>query len=325
MNSGTYYLYEYKHDRRIRTAGFLKLTCAAAGSQLQLYARGLPPTRNESLKLFSFHTNDTVILPEILTEMNALSGNLCVRLSSAEYPLLTASSLSQIDGFFLVLPDQTLLAAVAPDIAFDTRNIQKSGQADTSMDGIDVNSIDTGDTSPENTDTDVTSTDAADTEDIADDNDLPNEPHEQDKQNDRNERNILSDIDTHTSEISAEEITPDPKPSPNSASNVRKLHRCDLSGLPRKQWYLANNSFLLHGCHNYGHLILFKEEDRYWLGVPGIYDPKEARAAEMFGFPKFTDSYNDQIPRTEDEENSYGTFGYWCRAVFPDAASPLCF
>ena len=57
MNSGTYYLYEYKHDRRIRTAGFLKLTCAAAGSQLQLHARGLPPTRNESLKLFSFHTN----------------------------------------------------------------------------------------------------------------------------------------------------------------------------------------------------------------------------------------------------------------------------
>ena len=50
MNSGTYYLYEYKHDRRIRTAGFLKLTCAAAGSQLQLHARGLPPTRNESLK-----------------------------------------------------------------------------------------------------------------------------------------------------------------------------------------------------------------------------------------------------------------------------------
>ena len=64
MNSGTYYLYEYKHDRRIRTAGFLKLTCAAAGSQLQLHARGLPPTRNESLKLCSFHTNDTVILPE---------------------------------------------------------------------------------------------------------------------------------------------------------------------------------------------------------------------------------------------------------------------
>ena len=112
MNSGTYYLYEYKHDRRIRTAGFLKLTCAAAGSQLQLHARGLPPTRNESLKLCSFHTNDTVILPEFLTEMNALSGNLCVRLSSAEYPFLTASSLSQIDGFFLVLPDQTLLGVL---------------------------------------------------------------------------------------------------------------------------------------------------------------------------------------------------------------------
>ena len=308
MNSGTYYLYEYKHDRRIRTAGFLKLTCAAAGSQLQLHARGLPPTRNESLKLCSFHANGTVILPEILTEMNALSGNLCVRLSSAEYPFLTASSLSQTDGFFLVLPDRTILAAVAPDITFDTRNIQNPGQPATN-----------------NADSNSNDADTADAEDIADDNDYLNEPNDADSDNTGADITSTGDINTRMSEITAEEITPDPEPSPNSASNVRKLHRCDLSGLPRKQWYLANNSFLLHGCHNYGHLILFKEEDRYWLGVPGIYDPKEARAAAMFGFPKFTDSYNDQIPRTEDEENSYGTFGYWCRAVFPDAASPLCF
>ena len=64
------------------------------------------------------------------------------------------------EDLILSLIHISLLAAVAPDIAFDTRNIQKSGQADTSMDGIDANSIDTGDTSPENTDTDVTSTDA---------------------------------------------------------------------------------------------------------------------------------------------------------------------
>lgn len=306
MNSGTYYLYEYKHDRRIRTAGFLKLTCTQSHTQLQLHARSLPSAQNDTLKLYSFHKNGTDILPEMFVELNTVSGNLCAKISSKEYPFLTDSSLAQTDGFFLVLPDQTILAAVAPDVSFDTRHIRKSEQADKSDADADADK-----TEPMH-DTELSDTAQSGTTDEINP-----------EVTDTAQSDTTDEINPDTTD--ATEIEVSANTELHIPSNVRKLHRCDLSGLPRKQWYLANNSFLLHGCHNYGHLILIKEDGRYWLGVPGIYDPKEARAAEMFGFPRFTDSYNDQISRTEEEENPYGTFGYWCRSVFPDAASPLCF
>lgn len=93
---------------------------------------------------------------------------------------------------------------------------------------------------------------------------------------------------------------------------VKKIQRSDMSALPRCYWHLANNSFLLHGYHNYSHLLLVEDDGRYWLGVPGVYDSREARAARLFGFPQFTDSYNEQLQLSDDEKNSQGTFGYWC-------------
>ncbi len=54
---------------------------------------------------------------------------------------------------------------------------------------------------------------------------------------------------------------------------------------------MVHNSFLLHGYYNYRHIILGKfktgDEDRYYLGVPGVYDDWEKMAAEMFGFEAF--------------------------------------
>ncbi len=94
--------------------------------------------------------------------------------------------------------------------------------------------------------------------------------------------------------------------------NIRKIQRSDLSALPRRCWHLANNSFLLHGYHNYNHLLLVEKDGHYWLGVPGIYDPREARAARLFGFPQFTDSYNKLLRLSDEEWDPQGNFGYWC-------------
>ena len=57
---------------------------------------------------------------------------------------------------------------------------------------------------------------------------------------------------------------------------------------------------------------LIEKDGHYWLGVPGIYDPREARAARLFGFPQFTDSYNDSLQLTDEECNPHENFGYWC-------------
>lgn len=94
---------------------------------------------------------------------------------------------------------------------------------------------------------------------------------------------------------------------------ARKIQRSDISKLPRRFWFLANNSFLLHGYHNYNHLLLVEEDGHVWLGVPGIYDVREARAADLFGFPQFTRSYAPILGLSEDERNDEADFGHWCR------------
>ena len=81
-----------------------------------------------------------------------------------------------------------------------------------------------------------------------------------------------------------------------------KIERRDIARLPRCEWRLANNSFLMHGYRNYHHLIFLEDEEGLWLGVPGIYHEKEGKAAEAFGFPRYLEG--------EEED-----FGYWCRKV----------
>lgn len=96
---------------------------------------------------------------------------------------------------------------------------------------------------------------------------------------------------------------------------VRKIKRQELRILPRKYWNLSNNSFLMHGYYNYNHLLLVEKDGYYLVGVPGIYSTREAHAASLFGFPRFTDEYNGTMRLTSEEQNTYGTFGYWCCEV----------
>lgn len=94
-----------------------------------------------------------------------------------------------------------------------------------------------------------------------------------------------------------------------------KIQRQGLSRLPRREWRIANNSFLLHGFYNYHHLLYIEEDGDVWIGVPGIYHEKEQEAARAFGFPEFRRLLNDEIPLEENEKNTYEDFGYWCRQI----------
>ena len=96
---------------------------------------------------------------------------------------------------------------------------------------------------------------------------------------------------------------------------VRKIQRKDMVCLPRCEWKHANNSFLVHGYYNYHHLILTVCDGQLKLGVPGVYHPQEAKAAESFGFPEFLPFEETGLALTEEETNDRETFGYWCRDV----------
>ena len=100
-------------------------------------------------------------------------------------------------------------------------------------------------------------------------------------------------------------------------SNVHyeKIQRQDLSRLPRKEWRLANNSFLLHGFYNYHHLLYIEEDGQVFIGVPGIYHEREKAAANNFGFTQFRRVMDVNIELHENETNTYEDFGYWCRQI----------
>lgn len=102
---------------------------------------------------------------------------------------------------------------------------------------------------------------------------------------------------------------------PPKGRTYEKIKRQDLARLPRKEWRLANNSFLLHGFYNYHHLLYIEEGENCWIGVPGIYHEKESAAARAFGFPQFHRITDGTLELSEEETDRYEDFGYWCRAV----------
>lgn len=83
----------------------------------------------------------------------------------------------------------------------------------------------------------------------------------------------------------------------------------DLRLLPKRYWYLGNNSFLLHGFFNYRYIILGamqeKKQKRWFLGVPGVFQSQEKVMAAIFGFPEYK---SEKV-----SEQKTGQFGYWYR------------
>lgn len=134
------------------------------------------------------------------------------------------------------------------------------------------------------------------------------EPTRQEEEQ-KSEESVRQEIEPEQEEIVEREIEPEQEENLSRIHCV-KIQRRDLARLPRCEWKLANNSFLLHGCYNYRHLAFLEYKDQLWLGVPGVYHPQEARAAEAMGFPEFIYRKDTDASSEEEEE-----FGYWCRRV----------
>ena len=88
-----------------------------------------------------------------------------------------------------------------------------------------------------------------------------------------------------------------------------KISPSDLAYLTFLPFDLGANRFLLHGYKNYKHLLLGRMEgqNRYILGIPGVFDSQEQFMAKMFGFPCFKPIRSFLKPS--------GQFGYWFRCI----------
>ena len=315
MNPGTFYLYEYENSKRTRNVGFIKTSRHYRSCILQIHARGIPVGNGASMELRAFFRGeDDVLLSEQIAVLNCFGHNISTRLSVSESRFPEGRPLAQIDGFLIKLPGNApSLFWMASDLFFDAdirklktiSTMQNEKPADSSavqnekpVDSSAVQNEKPADSSAVQSEKPVDSS-AVQNEKPADSSAVQSEKPagSSDMQN------------SHPAETAAAET------DISASTNARKIQRSEMSQLPRKFWPLANNSFLLHGYHNYGHLLLIEEDSRLWLGVPGTYAPQEARAADLFGFPRFTRSYAGLPELTAEERADDGDFGHWCRCV----------
>ncbi len=88
-----------------------------------------------------------------------------------------------------------------------------------------------------------------------------------------------------------------------------KLELRDMVLVSEKRYSLVENSFLLHGYYNYGHIILWRKEKapvKYYVGVPGNFYDKEKQVAVLYGFESFEGAV---------EPAKEGDFGYYMTEV----------
>jgi hypothetical protein len=72
---------------------------------------------------------------------------------------------------------------------------------------------------------------------------------------------------------------------------------------------LSTNSFVLHAYYNYRQMMLFRymATDKYYIGVPGIYNERQRRLAGLFGFEAFES--------LSDNSSPIDTYGYFMKNV----------
>ena len=290
MNPGSYYLYEYESCCRRRNLGFLQISSHNYSYLLTLHVKNLPIVPGEQLEVHAFILENQTLTGSPVALLQCSGQNLSTQLVISGERFPHKRTLKHIDGFIIFSitknRSQHWIASSVPlpdfysfsDCSLSTEESLSSEPENPSLSEESLITEDTVSETVSETALSDASIDAASTEEVP------------------------------------TEVTPTEETAIQDASiQARKITHAEISTLPRRFWPLANNSFLLHGCHNYHHLLLVKEKDHLWLGVPGLYDPKEAQVANLFGFPQFTSSYISILELTEEECENSESFGHWCR------------
>ena len=110
-------------------------------------------------------------------------------------------------------------------------------------------------------------------------------------------------------------IYPKVMPFPyNCQITALRIRPGDLGRFPKENWPLAKNSFILHGFFQYRYILVVRippqteqYEERFMVGVPGVYSQMDNYLADMFGFHEFFGS-----PRDRSEN---GSFGFWMQEI----------
>ena len=317
MNPGIFYLYEYENNKRKRNVGFIKIARRYQTCILQIHIRGISTGNGASLELYAFYRDGNAMTGTQIATLTCFGKTVSERLPVSERSFPEGRPLSEMDGFLIKLPgDKPAVFWMASAFFFpvDISQLRPPAAPEEEPETIPAPAPEEEpETIPAPAPEEEPETVSAPAPDNVEAEDPGNTeaPVPESNRESSESPSVFSDGISGQERESAAET----KKYREGKKKARKIQRSDISVLPRRFWFLANNSFLLHGYHNYNHLLLAEEDGRLWLGVPGIYDPREAKVADLFGFPQFTREYADCLELEPEECSDNADFGYWCRCV----------
>lgn len=305
------YLYEYQEGRRIRNIGFCKVESSEDGCTVSIHGKGWGMNSPKKLSLYLFWRENGKCLGVYQGELGNVSPALNYRLSYTEEDVGSKARYDRVEGIILCGENGPRYAAVWTDEAVDISRMEPAGKEEMTEEKEEQ---------PEEPE------EPNEGEPVPEENEMPDEQEEP--------AGVSYDVREILPEESRELEEKEPEPfyfdeeeedsKPEIAEQecqttcrfrCTKIQRQDLSRLIRREWQLANNSFLLHGYYNYHHLAFLQEGENLYLGVPGVYSEKERRAAQAFGFPGFVNYEEEMLDLPEGEKEDRADFGYWCRQV----------
>lgn len=283
------YLYEYQEGRRIRNIGFCKVESSEDGCTVSIHGKGWGMNSPKKLSLYLFWRENGKCLGVYQGELGNVSPALNYRLSYTEEDVGSKARYDRVEGIILCGENGPRYAAVWTDEAVDISRMEPAGKEEMTEEKEEQPEEPAGV--------------SYDVREI-----LPEESRE------------LEEKEPEPFYFDEEEEDSKPEIAEQECQTTcrfrcTKIQRQDLSRLIRREWQLANNSFLLHGYYNYHHLAFLQEGENLYLGVPGVYSEKERRAAQAFGFPGFVNYEEEMLDLPEGEKEDRADFGYWCRQV----------
>ena len=291
------YLYEYEGNQKKRNVGFVKVEQDGKETTISVHGKGLCGKSNENISCYLIkldsETGNILFVPtgEIQIGVISCGGSFCyteelIRAGSGK----TEQSVGQlcekkddICGLGLGDPKETFYVALW--------NEEMYGDLDIAKAVVEVEKC--GETETAKTEKKLTA-------------EVANVEKAEPQQVEDQEQEDIAEVQRESDSTDKVE---------DSRRQIMKIQRGEISILPRCEWKLANNNFLLHGYYNYRHLVLIDEGNQLKLGVPGIYHEREARAAATFGFPEFIAEADVNVTLEPQERNENQQFGYWCRQV----------
>lgn len=308
------YLYEYEGNQKKRNVGFVKVEQDGKETTVSVHGKGLCGKSNENISCYLIKLDsemgNILFVPagEIQIGMISCGGCFCYteELIRAGYGKTeqsagqTCEKKDDICGLGLGDPKEAFYVALWNEEMYGDLDIAKAKV---------FQEFDSDKTAGESKSTKSIDEKEAEVEtQFGDDEETENLEEEQPEKKDQEtveESSEKKDLKKDDRDIDLQ----------NFRRQIMKIQRGEISILPRCEWKLANNNFLLHGYYNYRHLVLIDEGNQLKLGVPGIYHEREARAAATFGFPEFIAEADVNVTLEPQERNENQQFGYWCRQV----------